>query len=216
MKDNLEKIRVLAWRVLIKYANGRLPVDVKTFARDFGVSFASYNSGEELIENLGLTILCKNDAFTARHPNGYLLFFNQAIEPKERIRFAIAHELGHIALGHAFSPMERKQILVTTCNNGTMQEKNYQEFAANFFASQILAPPCILQELGVTSASEIARLCGTSEEASVFLAQRLALSSEREAWYRHPLERQVRATFQDYIVQYRKAVWHALQHPHQR
>ena len=57
-----------------------------------------------------------------------IIFYNDEIESKERKRFTIAHEIGHIVLKHkGFSTINEKE--------------------ADTFAAQLLLPHCILAEL---------------------------------------------------------------------
>lgn len=69
-----------------------------------------------------------NDGYTYFKNNTAYIFYNDDIETEGRKLWTISHEIGHIVLEHT-----------TQC------EKNEQE--ANFFASQILAPQCVLKQL---------------------------------------------------------------------
>jgi len=40
------------------------------------------------------------DAFTMAIAGAYHIAYNDALTPKERIRFSLCHEIGHIVLGH--------------------------------------------------------------------------------------------------------------------
>ena len=58
-----------------------------------------------LLENLGVILVARDfdseklDAFTMTNPDYHVIFFNQEM-PWCRIRFSLAHELGHLVLGH--------------------------------------------------------------------------------------------------------------------
>lgn len=70
----------------------------------------------------------------------YMILYNEA-RPKTRIRFSLAHELGHIVLGHLNN--ERTEI-----SRGGVDDPTYyaMEGAANTFAGNLLAPPILIDD----------------------------------------------------------------------
>lgn len=115
--------------------------------------------------------------------------------PLGRKRFTVAHELGHIFLGH---PLIAGYHARTT--GGTLPET---ENEANVFASRFLAPACVLWGLNAHTADEIARLCGLSAEAAGIRAERMAELYKRDKFLTSPLERQVYKQFEQFIHQNR-------------
>lgn len=92
----------------------------------------------------------------------YLIVYNEQ-KPDVRIRFSLAHELGHIILGH----LNDKR---TEIERGGLDDVTYYilEGAANTFAGNFLAPPILIhKKLSGNSfyAEEIASLFGLSSEA---------------------------------------------------
>ena len=71
------------------------------------------------------------------------------------------------------------------------------------FAARLLAPACVLHELGITSAEKIAKVCNISITAAKHRAERMQILEKRNAWYRSPLERQVIKQFENYIKESR-------------
>ena len=69
-----------------------------------------------------------NDGYTYKRGNFIFIFYNNFIDTKERITWTIAHELGHIVLGH-------------------QTQSDINEVEANFFAAQLLVPQCVLMQL---------------------------------------------------------------------
>ena len=114
----------------------------------------------------------------------------------ERRRFILAHELGHIILGHVGR--------VGLLNREPSPEDDPLEQAANVFASRLLAPACVLWGCNVQSAAEIAQLCGISQTAAQFRWERLQLLYQRGKFLTSPLERQVYAQFRPYIEAHRR------------
>ena len=113
-------------------------------------------------------------------------------ESFKRCRFTIAHELGHIFLGHLLTAVP-----AYACR--TFVARNDLESSANVFARDLLAPACVLHELGTTSPEDIAKHCDISLEAAQIRAARLWLLEERNAWYQSPLERKVHKSFKRFI-----------------
>lgn len=67
------------------------------------------------------------------------------------------------------------------------------------FARDLLAPACVLHEMQAINAAAIANLCDISLEAATYRAERTAELERRNAFYLHPLERQVKEQFADFI-----------------
>lgn len=67
------------------------------------------------------------------------------------------------------------------------------------FARDLLAPACVLHELQALTAAAISDLCDISLEAATYRAERIAELERRNAFYLHPLERQVKEQFTNFI-----------------
>lgn len=84
-----------------------------------------------------------------------------------RIRWTLAHEIGHIRLGHLLDFAE-----TCLCRGGLTKSKyRVLEREANVFAAEFLAPMAILRFLKLTTAGEIAEFCKTSREAARYREQ---------------------------------------------
>ena len=110
-------------------------------------------------------------------------------------RFTIAHELGHIFLGHSTLKGYHSRMFG--------KERPEIESEADMFAARLLAPACVLHELGITSAEEIARVCKISITAAEYRAERMQILEQRNAWYKSQLERQVIKQFEKFIKESR-------------
>ena len=83
----------------------------------------------------GVDMKCfgSNDAIIMDFNNGNkIIFYNESISSKSRIRFSIAHEFGHDQMHHKLNDSSNYQI---------------QEIEANFFAAQLLMPEQVINEL---------------------------------------------------------------------
>lgn len=144
----------------------------------------------KLIENSQVNILKLGESgITILDKGTFIIIYNNT-EPSTRCRFTIAHELGHIFLGH---------LLTNKTAYRTFELSDDNESAANVFARDLLAPACVLHELHALQATDIARLCNISLEAAAYREARMKELEQRNAWYKHPLEREVYKQFEDFI-----------------
>ena len=101
-------------------------LDYRHLVLDGGILIASFSDyenkiGKPLPDRLP-------DGAAVRFQNKILLFYNDAVSPPSRIAFTIAHELGHVLLGHAGpTPAEERQ--------------------ANRFAAALLMPEAVIRFL---------------------------------------------------------------------
>ena len=145
--DDYKRARDLSWRVLLDTNTQELPVKVSRICRAYGVTLRSYQSGEQIIRALGLAGQCAVcDGFTVRSGGHCYVFYNMAQTPG-RVRFTIAHELGHVLLGHLGEGEH------TIYNREPSPEDAPEEHAANIFASRLLAPACVRQLSGSSAVS---------------------------------------------------------------
>jgi Zn-dependent peptidase ImmA (M78 family) len=154
------------------------------------VSAIAKTAGIPIIKNSDAKLLKTDESGITIIQNGKFHIIYKDTEPSKRCRFTIAHELGHIFLGH---------LIINTPQYRTFKIQNDTESEANVFARDLLAPACVLHELQTLSAAEISKLCNISLEAASYRAERMRELENRNAWYLHPLERQVHKQFEDFI-----------------
>ena len=131
------------------------------------------------------------------------MFVRDSALDDSRRRFAVAHELGHLLLGaetKALSPGVR--CFLGGDNQGDLMEdpREMADYAADIFAIRLLAPACLLHELGVDTPGGIMALCGLPLKAAALRAERMTLLNRRNAFYANPLERQVRDAFRPFLL----------------
>ena len=191
--DDYKRARDLSWRVLLNTGTRELPVKVSRICRGYGVTLRSYQVGAPLIRELGLEAQCDiSDGFTVRSGDRCYVFYNME-QPPGRVRFTIAHELGHVLLGHLGDGEH------TVYNREASSEDAPEEHMANVFASRLLAPACVLHALGAVTPEQIAAVCDISMAAARFRAGRMGVLEQRGKYGASPLERQVLAQFRSYI-----------------
>jgi Zn-dependent peptidase ImmA (M78 family) len=119
----------------------------QTFARDNGVSLSDVVAGLE------------SDAGCSVFKSGnYLLFYNNCSDVlKPRKIFTIAHEIGHIVLGH-------HRLDVMEEDKHEMYQHNERE--ANYFAATLLCPMPMVKVMNPVSYAEIRQMFGLSKECA--------------------------------------------------
>lgn len=170
--------RDMAWKVLLDGGVHALPVSASGLCRAMGIRVKLYEGRED--SDGESTIL-----------GGEPVILVSRNKPVPRQRFTVAHELGHILLGHV-----GKGRLV---NREPSPTDNPMEREANVFASRLLAPACVLWGCGVRSAEDIMALCDISRQAAEFRWQRLQTLYEREKFLTSPLEQGVFEQFEAFI-----------------
>lgn len=183
-----QESRNAVWQILIDEGVNELPIKISQICRSLGIIVKTYDSKEE---NDGYSLILEGRPF---------VFINRN-RPRARQRFTCAHELGHIILGHV-----GKYNLV---NREPSPFDSPIEQQANSFAARLLAPACVLHELGICDAKRIAETCGVSMKAAEYRAKRIKELEERDklfwrlydhgCFYLSPLEREVAKQFKDYI-----------------
>lgn len=189
-----ETARDLAWRVILECGIDKLPVRPSEICRHYGWILSDYRNGERAIEVLGLSRLKgQTDGFCTVTKNHTYIFFDSSL-PSGRQRFTVAHEIGHLLLGHVGPGM------ATVENREPTGSEREEERQANQFAARLLAPACVLHEIGALTPEAIQQVCGISRQAAQFRAERMMELEKRGKFYSHPLERQVGKQFASYVA----------------
>lgn len=173
-----------AWETLIKCNITSLPINLATIARLNNITILKYSNSKQNLTG---------DGFSLNVNNVNVIYYNDK-KPKTRIRFTLAHELGHCLLGHLK--------VGKTYNRNS--EKDFDgmdiyEMQANVFARDILMPATVLHSLDIKSFEDISRICNVSEQSAKIRYERLLELEKRNMFNRHPLEKQVYKQFQKYI-----------------
>lgn len=178
--------RNVSWQCILDFNIDKLPVMVTDIIKK--------SDDIRLYKDSVVHSLDDNESGKTIHHNDYFNIVYRDAEPSYRCRFTIAHELGHIFLGHLMTNTSAYRTFATSDDN---------ESAANVFARDLLAPACVLHELQILTAPDIATLCNISLEAAQYRAERMQMLEARNMFYTHPLERQVYKQFEQYIKEYR-------------
>ena len=175
--QNYQNARDQVWALLIQQNIRELPVRVSGICRDLGMSVKTLDDA-------------KSDGYSAVVDGRPVIVISTACTV-QRQRFTLAHELGHVILGH----VDRYRLI----NREPSPDDNPIEQAANVFASRLLAPACVLWGCNAKTPEQIAELCDISLQAATYRAERMKLLYERGRFLTSPLERQVYEQFSNYI-----------------
>lgn len=176
---NYQKSRDLAWKVLLQENVTELPVNVVALCRQMGIRVQYFTPTDG------------NDGYSTIFLGMPRIFVSKDCTP-ERQRFTIAHELGHILLGHVGE--------ADLVNREPAPGDNPIEQEANVFASRLLAPACVLWALDIREPEEIAALCRISLQSAGFRAERMKLLYARDRFLSSPMERKVYEQFAEFIA----------------
>ena len=91
--EKYKNARNASWQCLIDYRISNLPVKVSQIAKQADIV---------LLKNSAVNLLHQNESGTTLMQNDKLYIIYADEQSPQRCRFTIAHELGHIFLGHLF------------------------------------------------------------------------------------------------------------------
>lgn len=160
-----------------------------------------YSSNRALlqyIQFLSDTNIVDDDGFCVELYQKRYILYNDHVPSPQRIRFTIAHELGHFSTGQPL--VEKKRLFLRArVSCGAPNCWDGEESPANVFASRLLAPACVLWGLQLHTPQQIAAFCNISLEAASIRAQRMEILYKRGAFLTSSLEKTVYHQFSDYI-----------------
>ena len=135
-------------RLLIAYSGLQFPIDLINIINQMpGVELRMYSS---VLEEKKLLCKISEDGFTQTKDGVHIIWINDGIY-NDRQRYTIAHELGHIVLGHF-------------CKDDLPEE--IREAEANFFAHRLLAPMWAIRQLSCKDPWNVSYQFGISMECA--------------------------------------------------
>lgn len=178
-----KNVRNASWQCLIDCKITSLPVPI---------SYICELYHGKVVNNSEVCKLKNSESGRVYVIDGYPYVVVNDNESVQRIRFTIAHELGHYLLGHLGSD-------ITNLNRGYDSIKPIQETEADMFAARLLAPACVLWGINAQTAEQISEVCSISHTAAKIRAERMEVLRKRGKFLTSPLERKVYQQFENYI-----------------
>ncbi len=175
--------RDAAWRSLIDFDVCSLPVKLISATNQAGIRVVRNSDAHELRSGeLGASVFLPNKI--------WVIVYDNTLSDAEA-RMVIAHEFGHILLGHEYKYSDYR------FDGGKGKLKSERE--ADMFALRFLAPACVLHELGALDSTAISELCMIPKSAASARAKRMETLEKRNMFYKSTLEQEVRNKFDGYI-----------------
>lgn len=172
--------RNASWQFLIDNNINKLPVSLGVVCKNLHYKILEDSKIHYLQANQRGISFCKDDIW-------YIVLQDKLNPPTQR--YTLAHELGHIFLGHPL--IDGKY--------GRTFASSPEEYQAERFAIDILAPACVLWGLNLHSAEDIAKVCNISMTSAQKRARRMEELYRRNMFLSHPLERKVYQQFKKFI-----------------
>lgn len=177
-RPDYSKAQLLAYKTLKNSKEKQLPISVKRIIKKFpDLHIQSYTT---FSKKRGLTIeqTCEyldseEGCLWMRKDKTYIIFYNDTIKNKARIRFTLAHELGHYILKHNEISDKTKFMRYSLSDN----EYDIFEKEANYFAKRLLAPlpiiNAILDKNNSIEAKNLEEIFGVSFLVATYLYEEI-------------------------------------------
>ena len=173
-RANFSSEHYASLQVLIDNEINVLPVDVVKISNNYGIDIIKNSIAKELREDeFGISVF--------NGDNWYIVYDDVVGDISSR-RFTIAHELGHILLGHPLVAGYHKR------SRDKSSPIPRTETEADSFASKLLAPACVLWGLNIRTAAKIEVACKIPSEYAKSRANRMRELYKRNKFLTHKLE----------------------------
>lgn len=186
--DTYKYARDMAWQFLIDNQVSELPLKLSAICRNKGYRL--------LLDSKGSYLQANDRGVTFLNDGQWQIVLNPSDSVPVR-RYTLAHELGHIYLKHSLHDGKFGRSF------GIQRiSKTPEEYQAERFAIDILAPACVLWGLNLHTAEDISEICNISMQSAKIRAERMELLYQRNMFLSHPLERQVLKQFSRFVENY--------------
>lgn len=184
---NYRKIRNASWKCLIDCNITSLPVSLDEIVTKSDIH-VKYEKTPNILEvdEKGASILTQDGK--------WFIVINSKLSYEEK-RFTVAHEIGHIFLGHMLTPIDDIAFLTST-------KKPAEESSADMFALRLLSPACVLWALNIQKAKDISALCRIPEAYAKIREARMKELVKRNKFLSSPMERKLFENFRSFVELY--------------
>ena len=155
---------------LLLTQDGRLPIDPfdTIYRRGWGLQkYSDIAFGHNLDIDQLSRVLGSTDAAVVLGQDGYIIAYNDT-KPITQIKYSLAHEIGHIALGH---PQTYSTILNFDNNTLVLRNNTAAEDEANVFATNFLSPAPLFEYFKLNDPETVELMFDISPESAGYRAK---------------------------------------------
>lgn len=167
-----KEVRNSVWKCLTDFELDTLPIDVLKITRAAGI---------RVIKNSTVNDLLPEEHGKAYFDGSRWTIIYDDLESTPIARFTVAHELGHIFLGHDLKHIKYAEAF-------EFQKKPKSEQQADLFAMRLLCPACVLWGMNLQTSQEIAETCRIPLEIAQLRAKRMKVLYRRGKFLTDPME----------------------------
>ncbi len=176
-------MRDCAWRCLWEFGIDRLPVDLLQITRRAGI---------RVVRNSAVNVLLPREKGKSFFDGSVWVIVYDDRLPTAIARFTLAHELGHIFLGHETTAVKYERY-------NEFERSAKSEEQADQFALRLLCPACVLWGLGLHTAEEIADFCHVDYSVAAKRSARMKQLYNKQRFLTLPIEKQIYERFDPFI-----------------
>lgn len=151
-----------------------LGFDLFEYCKNADIDLMPYSQLPKHMVDILLEKLEDGCSFINFKTNRFVICYNDMVKPKERIKYTIAHELGHLYCDH--------------CTKRRYLTKDEKEKEADYFAQIFYTPQYILFKYNITSIKDIRKKLGISGEFARKAASKLEIRIKLENWSEEEIE----------------------------
>lgn len=177
-------VRDCAWQCFLDFKIYTLPVDVLKIARAANI---------KVVENSIVGELDPTEKGKTYFDGVNWVIIYDDRQDVMSSRFTVAHELGHIFLGHALTHTKYENVR-------EFGKKPRTEQQADMFAIRLLCPACVLHKIKVGSAEELSEICRIPLRYAETRYDRLVELNKRNRFLESEIEKKVFDGLKPYIL----------------
>ncbi|MFR8812268.1 MAG: ImmA/IrrE family metallo-endopeptidase [Lachnospiraceae bacterium] len=174
--DRRRKIKSIVYSTLLHSHQLSMPVKIGTIIRSYkNIKLITYSSQIKkhgiTYKELIISVETQDSYVVYNHSkNKYCIYYNDMdinIVSSNRVRWNLAHELGHVLLKH-HELCSKEKLLRNDIFLDNIDDDNYKiaELEANYFAQLLLVPHVVLLGFNIKTQKHLKNICKISDKAA--------------------------------------------------
>lgn len=174
--DRRRKIKSIVYSTLLHSNQLSMPVKIGTIIRSYkNIKLITYSSQIKkhgiTYKELIISVETQDSYVVYNHSkNKYCIYYNDMdinIVSSNRVRWNLAHELGHVLLKH-HELCSKEKLLRNDIFLDNIDDDNYKiaELEANYFAQLLLVPHVVLLGFNIKTQKHLKNICKISDKAA--------------------------------------------------